>query len=169
MLYSEAAEDIADGIVAMGEFYPDRPLWVLQDCDNYLVNDGNRRCAAVKALQFPDKYDLETAAVNFTELPVLVYGNPADLNTRILQEHTNSLFREWDRIAKALEAYKLFKTGNSIDSMKEIDSQPIQLIKLASFYYEAVKVGGENLKALLRRGRGKTGGKTIIFERLFPY
>ena len=26
LLYNESAADIADGIVAMGEFYPDRPL-----------------------------------------------------------------------------------------------------------------------------------------------
>lgn len=53
--------------------------------------------------------------------------------------------------------------------MKEIDSQPAQLIKLASFYYQSVKIGGDNLKKLLRRGRGKSGGKTIIFERLFSF
>jgi len=169
LLYSESAEDVAKGIARAGEFYPDRPLWVLKNGDSYVVKDGNRRCAAVKALQFPTKYGLDLEKSTYSELPVLIYNNSKDLESRILQEHTNSLFKEWDRIAKALEAYKLFSSGNSLESMKEIDSQPAQLIKLASFYFEAVKTGGEELKKLLRRGRGKTGGKTIIFERLFKF
>ncbi len=101
------------------------------------------------------------------KLPVLVYKKESDLDLRIFIEHTNSLFKEWDRIAKALEVFKLNKKGKSVDSMRNIDSQPAQLIKIASFYYEAVKIGGDDLKKLLRRGRGPTGGKTTIFERLF--
>lgn len=169
LLYNESAEDLAKGIIQAGEFYQDRPLWVLKTGNHYLVKDGNRRCAAIKALRIPTKFELSLPKQTFTELPALLYTNEADLQTRILQEHTNSLFREWDRIAKALEAYKLFNGGNSLETMKEIDSQPAQLIKLASFYYRAVKVGGEEMKKLLRRGRGKTGGKTIIFERLFKF
>ncbi|MBY0533746.1 MAG: hypothetical protein K2P31_02125, partial [Rickettsiaceae bacterium] len=60
-------------------------------------------------------------------------------------------------------------SGSSIQSMEEIDSKPSDLIKLASFYYEAVKISVDDLKKLLRKGRGNTGGKTTIFERLFKY
>lgn len=169
LLYSESAEDVAQGIDNAGEFYPDRPLWVIKKDGHYLVKDGNRRCAAVKALNHPSKYGMDLPKHNFTELPVLLYKKEEDINTRILQEHTSSLFREWDRIAKALEVFKLYSSGSSLENMKEIDSQPSQLIKLASFYYSAVKIAGDDLKRLLRRGRGKSGGKTIIFERLFSY
>lgn len=167
LLYNESAEDIAIGILKNEEFYSDRPLWVLKDGNDFIVKDGNRRCSAVKALQFPQKFGLDLEKMVFEELPVLIYNNKSDLDLRIFQEHTNSLFKEWDRISKALETFKLFNNGSSVESMKDIDSQPAQLIKLASFYYEAVAIGGEDLKKLLRRGRGKTGGKTIIFERLF--
>jgi hypothetical protein len=169
LLYNESAEELAKGINKAGEFYPDRPLWVMKNEDYYLIKDGNRRCAAVKALNLPTKYGLNLPKNSINELPVLIYNNKEDLETRILQEHTNSLFREWDRIAKALEVNKMYSSGSSIDTMKEIDSQPAQLIKLASFYYQAVKIGGDDLKKLLRRGRGKSGGKTIIFERLFSF
>ena len=169
LLYNESAEEVAKGITIAGEFYPDRPLWVIKENGNYLIKDGNRRCAAVKALNYPSKYGMSLPKHNFQKLPVLLYEDIKDLNQRILQEHTNSLFREWDRIAKALEVYKMYSNGSSLDNMKEIDSQPSQLIKLASFYYSAVKVCGDDLKKLLRRGRGKSGGKTIIFERLFSY
>jgi len=169
LLYNESAEDVAKGIKNAGEFYPDRPLWVIEKNGYYLVKDGNRRCAAVKALLDPSKYGMDLPKQEFTELPVLLYEKEEDINSRILLEHTNSLFREWDRIAKALEAYKMYSSGSSLEHMKEIDSQPSQLIKLASFYYSAVKIAGDDLKRLLRRGRGKRGGKTIIFERLFSY
>jgi len=169
LLYTEAGEDIAKSILQVNEYYPDRPLWVLEDDDKFLVKDGNRRCAAAKALQFPKKYGLNLQKFNLTKLPVLIYQNKEDLNKRITQEHATSLFRKWDRIAKALKVYKLFTSGSSIDSMIEIDSSPSDLIKLASFYYEAVKIKSDALKKLLRRGRGNTGGKTIIFERLFKY
>ena len=56
LLYNESAEDIAKAISKANEFYPDRPLWVLKEGKNYIVKDGNRRCAAVKALQYPSKY-----------------------------------------------------------------------------------------------------------------
>ena len=169
LLYSEAATDVAKAIFDIQEYYPDRPLWVLKDGDNYIVKDGNRRCAAVKALQSPSNYGLSYKKLHFDKLPVLIYHNIKDLENRIRLEHTGNLFKQWGRIAKALEAYRLFKSGSSFDSIKEYDSRPTELIKLASFYYAAVKIGGEDLKKLLRSGKGKTGGKTIIFERLFKF
>ena len=99
LLYNEAAEDIAKGILKAKEFYEDRPLWVVKEGEKYIVKDGNRRCSAVKALQFPNKYGLSLKKMVFKDLPILVYHNEKDLNERIFQEHTSSLFRKWDRIA----------------------------------------------------------------------
>jgi len=164
LLYTEAAEEVAEAIVKAGEFYPDRPLWVIKEKGKYIVKDGNRRCAAVKALQMPGKYKLSHTKTIFTELPVLLYKKQTDIDERIVEEHAGNLFRRWERIAKALEVLKLADLGEDI---REMDSKPGDLIKLATFYKEAVKIGGDDLKQLLRRGRGKTGGKTIIFERLF--
>lgn len=168
LLYNESAADISQAIADADEFYTDRPLWVLkQKNGNYLVKDGNRRCAAVKALQMPAKYGLNVRKMPIPQLPVLIYDDKDQVEKRILQEHTASLFREWDRIAKALEVYKMHTSGSSLDALQEIDSKPADLVKLASFYYEAVKIGSDDLRQLLRRGRGDSGGKTIIFERLF--
>jgi hypothetical protein len=166
LLYTEAAEEVAARIVKVGEFYPDRPLWVIKQGKDYLVKDGNRRCAAAKALQMPGKYKLGFTKTLLTELPVLLYQNEDDVNERIIEEHAGSLFRNWERIAKALEVLKLAETGRWSEA-QDLDSKPGDLIKLATFYREAVKISGDDLRMLLRRGRGKTGGKTIIFERLF--
>ncbi len=168
LLYTESGEEIAKAISISREFYPDRALWVIKDGKNFLVKDGNRRCAAVKALASPLKYKLELSKFILNTLPVIVYTDKEELERRILEEHTASLFKEWDRIAKALEVYRRHKTGSSVDALKEVDSNPSELIKLASFYYSAVEIGGDDFKKLLRRGR-KEGGKTIIFERLFKH
>ena len=123
----------------------------------------------MKALQFPKKYGLQISKININQLPVLIYTDKNELERRIKEKHTASLFKEWDRIAKALKALEMHNSGFSEDVISKIDSNPSQLIKLANFYYDAVNVVGEDLKKLLRRGKGKSGGKAIIFERLFSY
>lgn len=167
LLENESGKEIAENISERQEFYEDRPLWVIKEDNKYLVKDGNRRCAAVKALQDPEKYGL-TKLKNFKidKLPVFIYSDVGALESRIREEHTASLFRDWGRIAKAIEAYRL-KTDWRDDELPHLDSQPRDLIKLASFYYEAVKIRWEDLKKLLRSGKGKNWGKAIIFERLF--
>lgn len=169
LLYTESGDEIAKAISFTNQFYIDRPLWVIQKGNKFLVRDGNRRCAAAKALRSPKEWALDLPTLDLKKLPVIIYIDKDELERRIREEHTTSLFKEWDRIAKALEVYRMHRSGNSIDSMKEIDSSPSDLIKLASFYYAAVEISGDNLKSLLRRGKKVGGGKTIIFERLFSY
>src|SRR5690606_25465512 len=81
LLYNESADEVAKAIVNAQEFYPDRPLWVLEQDGSYLVKDGNRRCASVKALQNPKDFNLDLEKTEITELPVLIYDNPGDLDT----------------------------------------------------------------------------------------
>jgi len=167
LLYEEAAEEIAAAIVAKNEFYEDKALWVIKDKNGkYIVRDGNRRCAAVKALQMPLKYKLPLNKMPFDQLPVYEYIDEDELKSRIGEEHAASLFRSWERIAKALQILDLANNGKK-DEVNSLDSRPGDFIKLGSFYKEAVKYGGDELRRQLRRGRGKTGGKTIIYERLF--
>ncbi len=167
LLWTESAHEIAEAITTAEEYYDDRPLWVYKDNGKYIVKDGNRRCSAVKALQHPNYYKLSHPKFEIKELPVLEYNELSDLETRIRIEHNSNLFKKWGRIAKAIEIYRLFSSGNSIDSLTEIDSKPKDFIKTATFYHKAVELKGEDFKKLVREGRGKTGGKTIIFERLF--
>ena len=167
LLFTEAAEDLTKAIIEANEFYDDRPLWVYEVNGKYIVKDGNRRCAAVKALQTPNKYNLGLPRFEIEKLPVLEYYNLSDLEKRIRLEHTSNLFKKWGRIAKAIEVYRLFKSGSSWESLTEIDSKPKEFIKIGSFYQEASKIRGEDFKRLVREGRGETGGKTYIFERMF--
>lgn len=168
LLYTESAKEVAEAISEAQEFYEDRPLWVFKlDDEKFLVKDGNRRCAAVKALKTPNKYDLGLSRFEIKKLPVLEYNKLEDLDKRIRLEHNSTLFKKWGRIAKAIEIYRLFSSGNSVESLSDIDSNPRDFIKTATFYHKAAAIKGEDFKKLVRDGRGETGGKTIVFERLF--
>lgn len=167
LLSEEAAEEIAKAIVKTNEFYEDKALWVIQDSDKkFIVRDGNRRCAAVKALQMPGKFELDCPKTIISQLPVYEYTDEEELKLRIGEEHAASLFRSWERIAKAFQILDLADSGKH-DLMNSLDSKPGDFIKLGSFYREAVKIGGNEFRRQLRRGRGKSGGKTVIYERLF--
>lgn len=167
LLYEEAAEEIAKSIANRNEFYEDKALWVIKNSDGkYTVRDGNRRCAAVKALQMPGRFKLSESKTPFAQLPVYEFTDEEELKSRIGEEHAASLFRSWERIAKALQILDLSNTGKR-DEMNTLDSRPGDFIKLGSFYKEAVKYGTDEFRKQIRRGRGKTGGKTIIYERLF--
>lgn len=170
LLYNEGAKEIAEEIYEEGDFYSDKPLWVMiseTQKGKFNVFDGNRRCAAVKALLHPNKYGLDFDKIEIQELPVLIYNDINVLRNRIRKEHTSSSFKEWSRIAKALEVYKMHKDGMVYDNLKEYDSDPSALIKLASFYYAAVNIAGNDLKKLFKQGRGENKGRAVIFERLF--
>lgn len=134
LLFTEAAEELTKAIVDADEFYYDRPLWVFKVDEKYIVKDGNRRCAAVKALQTPSKYNLDLPRYEIDKIPVLEYHNLSELEKRIRLEHTSNLFKKWGRIAKAIEVYRLFKSGSSLESLTEIDSKPKEFIKIGSFY-----------------------------------
>ncbi|KVV15004.1 hypothetical protein [Flavobacterium sp. TAB 87] len=167
LLFEEAAEEIAKSIAHRNEFYEDKALWVIKNsAGKFTVRDGNRRCAAVKALQMPGRFKLSESKTPFAQLPVYEYTDEDELKSRIGEEHAASLFRSWERIAKALQILDLANTGKQ-DEMNTLDSRPGDFIKLGSFYKEAVKYGGDEFRKQIRRGRGKTGGKTIIYERLF--
>ena len=131
LLWTESAHEIAEAITSAEEYYDDRPLWVYKDKGKYIVKDGNRRCSAVKALQHPNYYKLSHPKFEIKELPVLEYNELSDLETRIRIEHNSNLFKKWGRIAKAIEIYRLFSSGNSLDSLTEIDSKPKDFIKTA--------------------------------------
>jgi len=166
LLEEEDAMDLVRKIVNMGFFRPDKRLWVLkQPNGKYLVKDGNRRCAAVKALQNPSKYGL-SRSMKIDKLPVIIYEDAKLLESMIREEHTTPSVKEWSAIAKALEVHRLAQNHASKEVMMSIDSDISRFLKIANFYNQAVKICGDRLNELLRNS-GKKGRKLTIFERLF--
>jgi hypothetical protein len=166
LLDEEDARDLIKTIVNNGSFRQDKKLWVLKQRNGkYLVKDGNRRCAAVKALQDPNKYNLSKSLM-FTTLPVIIYDNENLLNEHIQGEHTSASKKDWSRIAKALEIQRLARRKASRSEMQNIDSDVAQLLRVANFYEKAVRITSDKLKELLRNS-GVKGKKLIVFERMF--
>lgn len=166
LLDEEDARNLAKTIISDGSFRQDKKLWVWKQRNGkYLVRDGNRRCAAVKALQDPKKFNLPKS-LSFNTLPVIIYDNEPLLIEHIQGEHTSASKRDWSRIAKALEIQRLAHTNASRAEMHNIDSEVGPLLKVANFYEKAVIIAKEKLKELLRN-RGNRGSKLIIFERMF--
>ena len=166
LLDEEDARDLAKTIINYGSFRQDKRLWVLkQHNGKFLVKDGNRRCAAVKALQDPKKYNF-SKSLSFATLPVIIYENETLLNEHIQWEHTSASKRDWSRIAKALEIKRLSQTKASRSDMQNIDSDFAQLLRVANFNEKAVSIAKDKLKILLRNS-GEKGKKLIVFERMF--
>ena len=166
LLDEEDARDLAKTIIKDGSFRQDKKLWVWKQRNGrFLVKDGNRRCAAVKALQDPKKYNLPKP-LPFTTLPVIIYDNETLLNEHIQGEHTSASKRDWSRIAKALEIQRLAHANASRAEMNDIDSEVGPLLRVANFYEKAVDIAKDKLRELLRNN-GKKGRKLTIFERMF--
>jgi len=166
LLDEEDARDLAKIIINNGSFRQDKKLWVIKQLNGkYLVRDGNRRCAAVKALQNPKKYNL-SKSLSFTTLPVIIYSNETLLTEHIQSEHTSASKKDWSPIAKALEIQRLARAKASRAEMNNIDSEVSRLLKVANFYEKAVAISKDKFRELLRN-TGAKGKKLIIFERMF--
>ena len=166
LLSEENAKELVDSIDKHG-FYPDEILWVLkQNGNKYLVKEGNRRGAAVKALANPDLFGLKNKAKVIREVPVIIFTDEKVVDNRIREKHANPSFRAWSRIAKALEIFRLSTAHATKSEMEQVDSNIRDFMKIAHFYNKAVAIKKEAFKELVRSG-GEKGGKLTIFERLF--
>lgn len=157
MLNHEDAKTIAENIQKEGYFYDDEALWVwAAENGKYVVREGNRRFAAVKALANPNKYfDGKLNKLVLEKLPCLIYSNEEVLDKRILEKHTKEDIRRWSRLAQAKYAKIMYGKGQKVQDSK--------LLKLSSFYTAAQTHGLEKgLYSFLEKE-----GKAAILERFF--
>lgn len=167
LLYSESAKDLAKSIINEWEFWEEEPLFVIEKKWKFLVKDWNRRCSAAKAIRLW-LFDQNKNHSFLDYLPALIYVEEKELDKVIARKHTaNNLFKRRWRLAKALRIYEIFRKKSSEDELSEIDSNRPEYVRLASFYYEAVKIWWSQFKMLLRKERTPGKGKTEFVKRLF--
>lgn len=157
MLNHEDAKTIAANIQKEGYFYDDEALWVWKsENGKYVVREGNRRFAAVKALADPNEYfDGNLNKLVLEKLPCLIYSDEEVLDKRILEKHTKEDIRRWSRLAQAKYAKIMYGKGQKVRDSK--------LLKLSSFYTAAQAHGlGKRLYVFL-----ENEGKSAILERFF--
>ena len=157
MLNHEDAKTIAENIQKEGYFYDDEALWVWASGNGkYVVREGNRRFAAVKALADPNEYfDGKLNKLVLEKLPCLIYSDEKVLDKRILEKHTKEDIRRWSRLAQAKYAKIMYEKGQKVRDSK--------LLKLSSLYTAAQEHGlGKRLYVFL-----ENEGKSAILERFF--
>ena len=112
LLENEKAIDIVEEINKVQDFYTDSQLWVLQKNGRYIVKEGNRRLASVKALANPLKYlKNKYPKIKINELPCLVYNDEKTLDERLIRRHTQGEIEKWSRLAlTSTQKTPLFKT-----------------------------------------------------------
>lgn len=121
----EGASQLVTEILEEG-FFKDEAIWLIKKNEKYLVKDGNRRVAAVKILNEPDKSGLNEKTIKgikskiksfeynkIDKLPAIIYtdSNSSLLEKRISKKHTNDSFKAWSPIAQALRVQELLDTG----------------------------------------------------------
>jgi len=159
LLKNEKAKDIVDEINKVQDFYADSHLWVLKRNEKYLVKEGNRRLAAIKALSNPVKYlGGKYSAFEKEELPCLVYDDEQTLDDRIIRKHTQVEIATWSRLAQASYVKRYVTNGGNIKNL-HIQNHNL-LLKLYNFFERGKGLGyGDDLRKLLE------DGKAAIIER----
>lgn len=162
MLNHEDAKTIAENIQKEGYFYDDEALWVwAAENGKYVVREGNRRFAAVKALANPNKYlDGKLNKLVLEKLPCLIYSNEEVLDKRILEKHTKEDIRRWSRLAQAKYAKIMYGKGQKVKDSK--------LLKLSSFYTAAQTHGLEKgLYSFWKRKVKRPYSKGFLNQRIY--
>lgn len=150
LLKNENANEIVKSIVEQQDYRPDSFLYVIQHNNRYIVKEGNRRLAAVKALQNPEKY-LSNRYSKFiiSEVPCLVYSDKSALDKDIASRHTQIDVKRWSRLAQGAYIYNCLNDGMQLSDLNYLKDYK-SLYKLFSMYLAADKIGyGEKFKKLV--------------------
>ena len=150
LLKNENADEIVKSIVEQQDYRPDSFLYVIRHDNRYIVKEGNRRLAAVKSLQDPEKY-LNNRYNQFiiSEVPCLVYADKSALDKDIASRHTQIDIKRWSRLAQGAYIYNCLKDGMQLSDLNYLKDYK-SLYKLFNMYLAADKIGcGEKFKKLV--------------------
>lgn len=150
LLKNENANEIVKSIIEQNDFRSDSFLYVIQNGNRYLVKEGNRRLAAVKALQSPEKY-LNNKYDKFiiNEIPCLVYSDNLLLDKAVASRHTQIDIKRWSRLAQGAYIYNCIKDGMLLSDLNYLKDYK-SLYKLFNMYLAADKVGyGDKFKTMV--------------------
>ncbi len=163
LLKNENANEIVKSIIEQDDFRSDSFLYVIQNGERFLVKEGNRRLAAVKALQNPEKY-LNNKYDKFiiNEIPCLVYSDKVALDKAVASRHTQIDVKRWSRLAQGAYIYNCIKGGMQLSDLNYLKDYK-SLYKLFNMYLAADNVGyGDQFKKLVLEW-----DRATLIERFF--
>jgi len=142
------------GSLVENGFLPYEPLVVRQEGDKFIVIEGNRRLAAVRAiLGAPTKYPQEVRD-RLNEIPVLAFPEGADRDSEEVQRYLGVKhlfgFRDWTPLSKAIFLDKRLKSEKDLPQvLRELNIKrqeaarylvPYRLTKAAKRVFRHVNV-----------------------------
>ena len=122
---NENALQILENVVENGWFVDETPI-VIKNKKKYIVLEGNRRIAALKALQNPllapschaKVKPLSSSVIPIKRINVLLAPNRDDVSSLLANKHTKNTTRPWRPLRQAHFYYSQISKKTSINDLK---------------------------------------------------
>lgn len=166
LLRNENALEIVTSIYENKDFFEDSFCYVLEQNGRYIVKEGNRRIAALKALAEPSKYltDLKVERFFVNSVNCLIYNDVKALNEKIFNRHTQIEVKSWSRLAQGAAIQEHLNKGGNLSDLKYIKDYK-NVYRLFKLWEATNQIGSEysnKFKSLLIEGK-----RAAIIERFF--
>lgn len=166
LLKNENALEIVKSIYENKDFFEDSFCYVLEQNGRYIVKEGNRRIAALKALAEPSKYltDLKFERFFVNSVNCLIYNDVKALNEKIFNRHTQIEVKSWSRLAQGAAIQEYLNKGGKLSDLKYIKDYK-NVYRLFKLWEATNQIGSEysnKFKSLLIEGK-----RAAIIERFF--
>ena len=166
LLKNENALEIVKSIYENKDFFEDSFCYVLEQNGRYIVKEGNRRIAALKALAEPSKYltDLKFERFFVDSVNCLIYNDVKALNEKIFNRHTQIEVKSWSRLAQGAAIQEYLNKGGKLSDLKYIKDYKnvYRLFKLWEATNQIDSEHSNKFKFLLIEGK-----RAAIIERFF--
>ena len=166
LLKNENAFEIVKSIYENKDFFEDSFCYVLENNDRYIVKEGNRRIAALKALAEPSKYlsGLKYEPFLVSSVNCLVYNNIKALNEKIFNRHTQIEVKGWSRLAQGAAIQEYLNKGGRLSDLNNIKDYKnvYRLFKLWEAVSQIDEEHSNNFKEMLIEWK-----RSAIVERFF--
>ena len=166
LLKNENALEIVRSIYDNKDFFEDSFCYVLEQNGRYIVKEGNRRIAALKALAEPLKYlaDLKFEPFFVNSVNCLIYNDVKALNEKIFNRHTQIEVKSWSRLAQGAAIQEYLNKGGKLSDLKYIKDYKnvYRLFKLWEATNQIDSEHSNKFKFLLIEGK-----RAAIIERFF--
>lgn len=166
LLKNENALEIVKSIYENKDFFEDSFCYVLEQNGRYIVKEGNRRIAALKALAKPSKYLSDSKFEPFIvdSVNCLIYKDVKALNEKIFNRHTQIEVKSWSRLAQGAAIQEYLNKGGKLSDLKYIKDYKnvYRLFKLWEATNQIDLEHSAKFKNLLIEGK-----RAAIIERFF--
>jgi hypothetical protein len=155
LVHNDAVYDLARDIATLG-YFPTETLICVEEDENLVVVEGNRRLASLKLLLSPElapsefvsrfkklSKDLPPSGV-VKKVSVLVAPSRSQAAPLIMNKHTQTGIRRWEPIQQARYVSTLLSTGLSLDQLAETTGfskgELLKNLRIHSMYEIAIQL-----------------------------